>query len=206
VERLRVGVLASGRGSNLQAILDRSRAGDIDVDVVLVLSDVEDAPALERARSAGVLALYIDPGKYKTKLEPEAERRFARALEEHGVQLVALAGFMRILHDDFLGRFAGRIVNIHPSLLPSFRGLEAQRQALEYGVKWTGATVHFVDAGVDSGPIILQAAVAVSDDDTTESLAARILHQEHRIYAEALQLIAHGRVIVEGRRVRIRPE
>lgn len=206
MERLRVGVLASGRGSNLQAILDRSRAGDIDVDVVLVLSDVEDAPALERARSAGVPALYINPGKYKTKLEPEAERRFARALEEHDVQLVALAGFMRILHDDFLGRFAGRIINIHPSLLPSFRGLEAQRQALEYGVKWTGATVHFVDAGVDSGPIILQASVAVSDDDTTESLAARILEEEHRIYSEALQLIAHGRVVVEGRRVRIRPE
>jgi phosphoribosylglycinamide formyltransferase-1 len=201
VDKLKVGVLASGRGSNLQAILDRSRAGDIDVQVVLVLSDVEDAPALERARRAGVPALYLDPGRFKTKLEPEAERRYVQALEDHDVEIIALAGFMRILHDAFLERFAGRIVNVHPSLLPSFRGLEAQRQAWEYGVKWTGATVHFVDAGVDTGPIILQAPVEVLDDDTAETLASRILEQEHRIYPEALHLIAHGRLSIDGRRV-----
>jgi len=122
-------------------------------------------------------------------------------LEEHGVEVVALAGFMRILHDDFLERYAGRVVNVHPALLPSFPGLHGQRQALEYGVKWSGATVHFVDAGVDTGPIIAQAAVPVMDDDTEESLSERILEQEHRIYPEALQLLAERRLRIDGRRV-----
>jgi phosphoribosylglycinamide formyltransferase-1 len=122
-------------------------------------------------------------------------------LDEHGVEVVALAGFMRILHDDFLKRYAGRVVNVHPALLPSFPGLHGQKQALEYGVKWTGATVHFVDAGVDTGPVILQAVVPVMDGDTEETLSARILEQEHRIYPEALQLIAEGRLRVDGRLV-----
>jgi phosphoribosylglycinamide formyltransferase-1 len=203
VRKLRVGVLASGRGSNLQSIIDRSGAGDIDVEVALVISDVEDAEALSRAARAGIPALFLPPGRYRTKLEPEAEDRYAVALEEHGVDVVALAGFMRILGDAFLNRFAGRIVNIHPSLLPSFPGLDAHGQAFRHGVKWTGATVHFVDAGVDTGPIILQAAVPVLDSDTRDTLAARILDEEHSIYPQALQLLAEGRVKVDGRVVKI---
>ncbi len=199
MKRLRVGVLASGNGSNLQSILDASASGRIDVEVVVVVSDVEDAHALQRARNAGVPAVHVPPGRFRTRLEPEAEEAFARALEGHGVDMVALAGFMRILHDRFLERFAGRIVNIHPSLLPSFPGLDAQRQALEHGVKWTGATVHFVDAGVDTGPIIVQAAVPVEPGDTRDTLAARILEQEHRIYPMALQYLAERRVAVRGR-------
>jgi phosphoribosylglycinamide formyltransferase-1 len=205
VKKLRVGVLASGRGSNLQAILDRSLAGEIDVEVAVVISDVADAEALERARRAGVPAIHIPPGRFKTKLEPEIEARYVEALRDHGVEVIALAGFMRILHDEFLNRFAGRIVNVHPALLPSFPGLSAQCQAFEYGVKWSGATVHFVDAGVDTGPIILQAVVPVEDDDTPETLAARILKEEHRIYPAALQLLAEGRVRIEGRRVLVEP-
>jgi phosphoribosylglycinamide formyltransferase-1 len=201
LERLRVGVLASGRGSNLQAILDRSLAGDIDVDVAVDLSDVESAHALERARAAGVPAFYVPPGEFRTKLTPDAEKRYIEILEEHRVDVVALAGFMRILHDDFLRRYAGRVVNVHPALLPSFPGLHGQRQALEYGVKWSGATVHFVDAGVDTGPIILQAVVPVRDDDSEDTLSARILAEEHRIYPEALQLIAERRIRIDGRRV-----
>lgn len=205
MKKLRVGVLASGRGSNLQAIIDRSIDGDIDVELAVVLSDVADAQALERARRAGVPAVHIPAGRFKTKLEPEIEARYVEELEGHGVEVIALAGFMRILHDEFLERYAGRIVNVHPSLLPSFPGLRAQTQAFDYGVKWSGATVHFVDAGVDTGPIILQAAVQVRDDDTPDTLAARILDEEHRIYPEALQLLAEGRVRIEGRRVLIDP-
>lgn len=205
MDKLRVGVLASGRGSNLQSILDASRRGEIDVEVVVVISDVEGAHALERARLADVPALYIAPGHFRTKLTTSAENEYVRALEEHGVELVALAGFIRILHDDFLNRFAGRIVNVHPALLPSFPGLDAQGQAFEYGVKWTGATVHYVDAGVDTGPIIIQAAVPVRPGDTRDTLAARVLEQEHLIYPRALQYIASGRVRVEGRRAFIAP-
>jgi phosphoribosylglycinamide formyltransferase-1 len=203
--RLKVGVLASGKGSNLQAIIDRSLAGDIDVEVAVVVSDVATARALERARSAGIPAVHVSPGRFRTKLEPAIENRYIEVLEEHGVEVVALAGFMRILHDDFLTRFAGRIINIHPSLLPSFPGLDAQGQAFQYGARWTGATVHFVDAGVDTGPVILQAAVPVMDDDTRDTLAGRILEEEHRIYPEALQLIAEDRIRIEGRRVRVLP-
>jgi len=203
VERLKVGVLASGRGSNLQVIIDRSLAGDIDVEVAVVVSDVPDAHALERARQAGIPALHVRPGRFRTKLTPEAEGRYVKVLEEHGVEVVALAGFMRILHDSFLERYAGRVVNVHPALLPSFPGLHGPKQAVEYGVKWSGATVHFVDAGVDTGPIILQAAVPVMDGDTEDTLAARILEQEHRIYPEALQLIAHGKLRVAGRLVMV---
>jgi phosphoribosylglycinamide formyltransferase-1 len=205
MNRLRIGVLASGRGSNLQAILDASSEGAIDVEVAVVISDVGEAYALERARKAGVPALHIPPGRFKTRLEPEAEADYVRALDRSSVDVVALAGFMRILHDDFLTHFAGRIVNVHPSLLPSFPGLDAQGQAFDYGVKWTGATVHFVDAGVDTGPVILQAAVPVEPGDTREALAARILEREHIIYPKALQLIAEGRVRVEGRRTTMKP-
>jgi phosphoribosylglycinamide formyltransferase-1 len=203
VKKLRVGILASGRGSNLQAIIDRSQAGEIDVEVAVVMSDVPDSRALDRAREAGIPAVYGPPGRFRTKLTPEAEAEYAETLERFGVEIVALAGFMRILHATFLDRFAGRVVNIHPSLLPAFPGLGAQQQALDYGVRWSGATVHFVNAGVDAGPVFLQAPVPVQEADTAETLAARILEEEHRIYAEALQLIAEGRVVIEGRRVRI---
>jgi phosphoribosylglycinamide formyltransferase-1 len=205
VKKLRAGVLASGRGSNLNAMLTRSLDGSIDVDVAVVLSDVEDAPALARARDAGAPALFVPPGRFRTRLTPEAEEAYLAALEEHDVEVVALAGFMRILHESFLERFSGRIVNIHPSLLPAFPGLNAQRQALEYGVRWSGCTVHFVDAGVDTGPIILQKIVPVLNDDTAESLSARILEQEHVAYPEALQLLAEDRLRIVGRRVIIEP-
>ncbi len=206
MSRLKVGVLVSGRGSNLGAILDRSIAGDIEVEVAAVISDVADAAALDRARSAGVPALHIPPGRFRTRLEPEAERSYIDALKEHGVEVVALAGFMRILHDDFLESFPGAVVNIHPSLLPSFPGLDVQKKAIDHGVKWSGATVHFVDIGVDSGPIILQAVVPVLDDDTPGTLTARILKEEHRIYPEALQLIAAGKIRISGRRVLVAPD
>jgi len=201
--RLQVGVLASGRGSNLQALIDSSAAGKIDVDVAVVISDVAGAQALERAGSAGIPAVHVPPGRFRTKLTPEAEQRYIDVLDEHGVEVVVLAGFMRILHDDFLNRYSGRVVNVHPALLPSFPGLHGQKQALDYGVKWSGATVHFVDAGVDTGPIILQAAVPVLDGDTEETLSARILEQEHRIYPEALQLLAEGRLRLDGRVVTV---
>lgn len=205
MSKLKVGVLASGWGSNLQAIIDRAGAGEIDVEVAVVVSDAQGARALDRAREAGIPAVHCPPGRFRTRLTPEAETEYAETLERFGVELVALAGFMRILHATFLDRFAGRVVNIHPSLLPAFPGLHAQQQALDYGVRWSGATVHFVNAGVDAGPVILQAAVPVLDGDTAETLAARILEEEHRIYPEALQLIAERRVVLEGRRVRVLP-
>jgi phosphoribosylglycinamide formyltransferase-1 len=198
---MRLGVLGSGSGTNCQAILDACARPDFPAQVVVVLSDVENARILERARQAGVEALYIPPGKFRTKLEPEVEQRYVAALRERQVELVCLAGFMRVLKQDFLNAFAGRIINIHPSLLPAFPGLESWKQALNYGVKVAGCTVHFVDAGIDAGPVILQAAVPVLDDDTPESLHQRIHEQEHRIYPEAIQLLAEGKVTVEGRRV-----
>jgi phosphoribosylglycinamide formyltransferase-1 len=196
---LGVGVLASGRGSNLQAILDAMAAGRLAAGVRVVLSDVADAFALERARTAGVAAQFIDP---KGPGGKEAyEGRLAAALREHGVELVALAGYMRVLGPVMLGAFPGRILNIHPSLLPAFPGLHVQRAALEHGVRFSGCTVHFVDAGVDTGPIVAQAVVPVLDGDTEETLAARILRQEHRIYPRAIQLYAEGRLRLAGRRV-----
>jgi phosphoribosylglycinamide formyltransferase-1 len=204
-DRIRLGVLASGRGSNLQAIIDHIEAGTLDARVAVVLSDVPEAQALERARTHGIPALYLPPGKYRTYLEPEVERRYVEVLREHGVELLVLAGFMRILKQDLLGAFPGRIMNIHPALLPSFPGLHAQQQAFDHGVKYSGCTVHFVDAGTDSGPIIMQAAVPVLEGDNAECLAARILAEEHRIYSAAIQLFAEGRLQVEGRRVRVLP-
>jgi phosphoribosylglycinamide formyltransferase-1 len=199
--RIRIGVLASGRGSNLQALIDSVEAGRLQAEIAVVLSDVEGAFALERARRAGIEARYIDPGPKRSRVSDQAETEFIECLDGAGVDLVALAGFMRVLGAGFVRHFKLRIMNIHPSLLPSFPGLEAQRQALNYGVKWSGCTVHFVDEGVDSGPIIIQAAVPVLPDDTAESLSARILKEEHRIYAEAVGLFAEGRLRVEGRKV-----
>lgn len=203
MKKLALGVLASGRGSNLQAIIDACKEGSIPAAVRIVISDVEDALALERGRKTGIIAVYLAPGKFKTKLEPDVELAYVKCLKEHGVELVLLAGFMRVLHTEFLSQFPGRIMNIHPALLPAFPGLDAQRQALERGVKFTGCTVHFVDESVDGGPIILQAVVPVEQEDTVDSLSKRILEEEHRIYCEAIRLFCEGRLEIEGKRVLI---
>ena len=195
----KIAVLLSGRGSNFEALADSVVAGRIPhAEIVLVISNRENAPGLEKARERGI-AVRVIPSK---GIEREAyDRVVVAALEQAGVDLVCLAGFMRLLSPYFVERLRGRILNIHPSLLPAFPGLEAQRQALEHGVKFTGCTVHFVDETLDSGPIILQAAIPVCDDDTPESLAARILAEEHRIYSEAARIVLEGRYRIEGRRV-----
>ncbi len=195
----RIGVLLSGRGSNFEALAESCIAGRIpDAEIALVVSNREGAAGIERARARGIAARVI-PSK---GLEREVyDRQVAAALAEARVDLVCLAGYMRLLSPYFVAQFAGRILNIHPSLLPAFPGLEAQRQALEHGVKWSGCTVHFVDENLDAGPIIMQAVVAVRDDDTAESLAARILAEEHRIYSEAVALVLAGGYRIEGRRV-----
>jgi phosphoribosylglycinamide formyltransferase-1 len=195
----RLGVLGSGKGSNFVALADAIAAGKIPAQVALVLSDVEGAAILERARERKIPAQFIAPGKFRTKLEEDAERAYVEALKAARVDLIALAGFMRVLKGDFLRAFEGRIVNIHPSLLPSFPGLEAWRQALDHGVKFTGCTVHYVDAGVDSGAIIGQRTVPVLDDDTPEALHQRIHAAEHELYPECVAAIARGDVSVRGR-------
>jgi len=198
-EPLRVGVLASGRGSNLQAILDATRAPGFPARVAVVVADRERAVALERAAAAGVPAVFLDPKAYRDR---EAyDTALLACLERHRVELVCLAGFMRILGAPFVRALRGRLVNIHPSLLPAFPGLHAQRQALDHGVKIAGVTVHFVDEGVDTGPIIAQASVPVRDDDTEESLSERILVEEHRLYPEVVRRFAEGRLRLSGRRV-----
>jgi phosphoribosylglycinamide formyltransferase-1 len=204
--RVRIGVLASGRGSNLQALIDSVRAGRLNAEVAVVVSDVADARALARARDAGIEARYIDPRRKGARLTEESEREIIATLEEFRVDLVALAGFMRILGPEFVRRFSRRIMNIHPSLLPSFPGLKVQKKALDYGVKYSGCTVHFVDEGVDTGPIIVQAAVPVMEGDTEAKLSERILKEEHRIYTEAINLFAAGRLRIEGRVVHVLPE
>ena len=198
----RLGVLGSGKGSNFVAIADACAAGITPATVAIVLSDVADAGILSQARQRNLPTLHIPPGKFRTKLDEDAERAFVGALLEAGVNLVVLAGFMRVLKGDFLRTFEGRIVNIHPSLLPSFPGLEAWKQALDYGVKATGCTVHFVDAGVDSGPIIGQQTVPVMDDDDAESLHQRIHQAEHELYPRCVAAIARGQIRIEGRRVK----
>jgi phosphoribosylglycinamide formyltransferase 1 len=199
-----LGVLASGRGSNLQAILDAIEAGRCPARVAVVMSDRKDAPALERARRVGAKAVHLDPRAYPDRVA--FDEAVAEVLHQHATELVCLAGYMRVLSAEFVRRFPGRILNVHPALLPAFPGLHAQRQALQHGVKVTGATVHFVDEGVDTGPIVLQSAVPVLDDDTEDTLAARILAEEHRLYPEAIRLYAEGRLGVEGRRVTGRRE
>ena len=201
--RVRIGVLVSGRGSNLQAILDASAAGRLSADVVVVLSDVADAYALERARRHNVPAIFEDPKRHGSR---EAfDKALIGHLEDHRVELVCLAGFMRVMTPAFVGHYRNRIMNIHPALLPAFPGLHVQGKALKHGVKWSGCTVHFVDEGVDTGPIIIQAVVPVLDGDTDETLSARILRYEHQIYPRAIQLYAEGRLKVEGRRVLCAP-
>ena len=199
--RFRIGVLGSGKGSNFVAVADACAAGSVPAEVALVVSDVAEAGILGKARERGIPARFISPGKFRTKLDEQAERAYVEALRAAEVDLIALAGFMRVLKDEFLRSFAGRIVNIHPSLLPSFPGLAAWQQALAHGVRVTGCTVHFVDAGVDSGPIIGQQTVPVLDDDTAETLHQRIQAAEHALYPQCVAAIARGEIAVRGRRV-----
>ena len=200
----RIGVLLSGRGSNFEALAESIRAGRLpNAEVALVVANREGAPGIEKARARGIPTRVI-PSR---GLEREAyDRQVAAALQEAKVDLVCLAGYMRLLSPYFIAAFPQRILNIHPSLLPAFPGLEAQRQALEHGVKFAGCTVHFVDENLDAGPIVLQSAVVIRDDDTVESLSERILVEEHRIYTEAVRIILEGRFRIEGRRVLTTPE
>jgi phosphoribosylglycinamide formyltransferase 1 len=197
----RLGVLGSGKGSNFVAIADAIAAGQIPAQVSIVLSDVENAGILAHARERGLPAQFIPPGKFRTKLDEDAERAFVQQLQAARVDLIVLAGFMRVLKGDFLRAFEGRIINIHPSLLPSFPGLEAWKQALDHGVKVTGCTVHYVDAGVDSGAIIGQQTVPVLDTDTAATLHQRIHAAEHELYPKCVAAIARRQTTVSGRRV-----
>ena len=197
----RLGILGSGKGSNFVALVDAIAAGKIPAQAAIVLSDVEGAGILAHARERDIPAQFIPPGKFRTKLEEEAEHAFVEALRAAAVDLIVLAGFMRVRQGEFLRAFEGRIVNVHPSLLPSFPGLEAWKQALDQGVKVAGCTVHFVDAGVDSGAIIGQQTVPVLDHDTAESLHARIHAAEHELYPKCVAAIARREISVVGRRV-----
>ena len=199
----RIGVLLSGRGSNFEALAESVAVGRIpSAEMALVVSHREDAPGIERARERGIEARVI-PSR---GLEREAyDKLVAAALEEKNVDLVCLAGYMRLLSPYFVAAFPHRILNIHPSLLPAFPGLEAQRQALEHGAKFSGCTVHFVDENLDAGPIVLQACVPIEDRDTVGTLSERILREEHRIYSEAVRLVLEGRFRIENRRVLITP-
>jgi len=200
----RIGVLLSGRGSNFEALAESVKAGRIpNAEIAIVVSNREGAPGIDRAKARGIPAKVI-PSK---GLEREAyDRKVAAALVDAKVELVCLAGYMRMLSPFFVAAFPSRILNIHPSLLPAFPGLEAQRQALEHGVKFAGCTVHFVDENLDAGPIVLQAAEAVRDDDNEETLSERILLEEHRIYSEAVRIVLEGRYRIEGRRVLLESE
>ena len=194
-----IGVLASGRGTNLQAIIDGASSGMFAGRVAVVVSDRSKAPALDRARQAGIPAVFVS--KKEAGSQEAFEWNIAGVLDAHGVDVVCLAGFMRVLGPWFVARYSGRMLNIHPALLPSFPGLEAQRQALEYGVKVSGCTVHFVDEGVDAGPIIIQRPVLIRQEDTVETLSERILVEEHKAYVEALRLLCDDRLEVQGKRV-----
>lgn len=201
MQKLKIGVLASGSGSNLQAIIDEAAAGQIPVEVVMVLSDKPDVYALSRAEQAGIMTAVVLPADYPTR---EAyDEQVVKLLKLAGAEAVALAGYLRIVTKKLLLAFPQRVLNIHPALLPAFPGLHGQRQAWEYGVKVAGCTVHFVDEGLDSGPIILQAPVPVLDSDDADTLAARILEQEHIIFPLALKLLAEGKLTIDGRRVLI---
>lgn len=202
-KKLKIGVLASGGGTNLQAIIDRCADGSLSAEIAVVISNNPDAGALDRAARGNIPTLCINHRDFSDR--QDFDRKVVAALQEADVELVVLAGFMRIIGEAFLTAFPNRIINIHPALLPAFPGLHVQRKAIEYGARFSGCTVHFVDGGVDTGPIILQAVVPVFENDTEESLSARILQQEHLIYPRAIELFAHGRLTVDGRQVRISP-
>ena len=195
----KIGVVVSGRGSNLQSIIDHIAEGKLNVEIAVVVSDHKEAFALERAAKAGIPTAVVERKGCKDKAE--FEDKIDAALREAGAEVVVLAGFMRILTGHFISRWEHKIINIHPALLPSFKGLDAQGQAVDYGVKVAGCTVHFVDEGTDTGPIILQKVVPVLDDDTEETLAARILKEEHKALPEAIQLWAEGKLTIKGRKV-----
>ncbi len=194
-----LGVLVSGSGSNLQAIIDNIEAGRLDAQIKIVISNVPGVYALERARKHGLPTMVINHKEFKTR--EEFDQKLVEVLKEHGVELVILAGFMRLVTPVLLRAFPMRIMNIHPALLPAFPGTHVWQAEIDYGVKFAGCTVHFVDEGTDTGPIIIQAVVPVYDDDTAETLNARILKQEHKIYSRAIQLFAEGRLEIKGRRV-----
>lgn len=201
--KLHLGVLGSGTGSNMQSIVDAIAADKLDAEIAVVLADVPDAMILERAERHGIPCRYLDCAPWKTKLEGPAEDLCIETLRNAGVDTVVLAGFMRIVKPKLLSAFPNRVVNIHPAILPAFPGVHSWQQALDYGCKVAGVTVHFVDAGTDSGPILVQRTVPVMEDDTPETLHARIQVQEHIAYPEALNIIASGRYRIDGRRVRI---
>ena len=199
--RSKLAVLASGRGSNFKAVAQRCTDPAYPVEIAVLITDNPSAFAVQIAGEFGIPVRFVQAGEKRGRLAPGGEERVVEVCEEFGVELVFLAGFMRVLKGPLLDRYPHRILNIHPSLLPSFKGLQAQQQALDYGVKVTGCSVHFVDRSVDGGPIIMQAVVPVRDDDDFDSLAARVLEEEHRIGPEAIRIVALGRFRVEGRRV-----
>lgn len=200
----RLGVLVSGSGTNLQAIIDRIESGDIPATIACVISNKPNAFALTRAKKHGIPVVVHENGGFANRQEYDAAT--VDILHSYGVNLVILAGFMRILTNSMIDSFPNAIINIHPALLPSFPGLHAQQQALDYGVRYTGCTVHFVDCGTDTGPIIIQSVVPVEQDDTEESLSAKIQKEEHSVFPAAIKLISQGRIKVEGRKVHIMPE
>ena len=200
MKKIKIGVLVSGRGSNLQAIIENIENGSLAAELAVVVSDQADAVALERARKHGIPAVHLSAKGYKGRRD-DYDALLVHEMKKHDVELVVLAGFMRIITRVLVQAYPNRVMNIHPALLPAFPGLHVQKAAIEHGVKFSGCTVHFVDEGMDTGPIIIQAAVPVLDNDTEDSLSARILKQEHRIFSRAIQLYAEGRLKVEGRRV-----
>jgi phosphoribosylglycinamide formyltransferase-1 len=200
---LRIGVLASGGGTNLQAIIDRCQDGSLAAEIAVVIANNPGAGALDRASKAGIPTLCINHRNFPAR--EDFDCAVVKALQDAAVDLVVLAGFMRIITQTFIDAFPERVINIHPALLPAFPGLHVQQQAIDYGARFSGCTVHFVDGGVDTGPIIMQAVVPILSDDTADTLAARILEQEHKVYPRAIQLIAEGRVHVNERQVTIIP-
>jgi phosphoribosylglycinamide formyltransferase-1 len=201
LKKVGIGVLVSGGGSNLQSIIDHTEAGALDAEIRIVISNNPDAFALERCRKHRICSVVVDHRQFDTR--EGYDRRMIAILESSGVELVVMAGFMRILSPEFFRAFPRRIMNIHPALLPAFPGIHVQYKAIEYGVKFAGCTVHFADEGVDTGPIIIQSVVPVFEDDTADTLSARILKEEHRIYPQAIQYYAEGRIEIQGRKVLI---
>ena len=202
LRKIGIGVLVSGSGSNLQSIIDHIEGGKLDAEIRIVLSNNPEAYALERCTKHRIPTAVVDHRRFASR--EEFDRRVIEVLAASGVELVVMAGFMRVLSSEFFRAFPMKIMNIHPALLPSFPGIHVQQKAVEYGVKFSGCTVHFADEGVDTGPIIIQAVIPVDPDDTADTLAARILKEEHRIYPQAIQYYAEGRIEIEGRKVRVR--